>query len=275
MEAGQLKEKLRKRTATHDASSASYTYWVTRDWVSLPRADQRQGRRYSAALRRVPTDLPLWTGIVHEGPRCTVDQVRSRQRSLMNRLRKFFANQNRSKEVALIFSVTHSTVRCRTGNLHLTVAGELLYHVHVHFIFQPPPGSQMELLANAFESTFGFNTFQPVNNRDAIFEYLTRPQDRADLLSHGELVAWHNQIKGLPRMRLYGEFRSLRYSLSTNRKTGSRRPRGYPAIRPYKPDKFVAKIRRGKRTFTLWENLETSPALVYEQAGVDRIPDSH
>ncbi|MEY2559338.1 MAG: hypothetical protein QOE34_2763, partial [Verrucomicrobiota bacterium] len=206
---GRVVEKIRRRTHTHDNGPDRFDYRVSRDWISLPRADHKLTMRMAKNLRALQLDpTKLWTGAATQGPPCFVNQVGAARRDLMNRVRKFFAGQSRNIDAPeLIFSTVQDPVRNReTGQLRQDAAGRLLFHVHVHFLFYPPRSrSKHQVFQYAFSREFGFGSgVEKVKTVGGVIGYLTAVPDRSDLLDHDEFVKWHCQISRAPRFRLYG-----------------------------------------------------------------------
>src|SRR5450432_2996923 len=95
-EDGERKQKCRRMTETHDTGPGHFDYFLTKNWVSLPIADNRRSKAIARQLRRVCYSAEdLWTGMATSGPLCTVDGIGKRQRELMTRVRRFFSEQRR------------------------------------------------------------------------------------------------------------------------------------------------------------------------------------
>jgi hypothetical protein len=276
MEDGKRRERLRRRTHTHDTGTDLFDYTVTRDWFSLPRANEKLSRAMARKLRALRLDPKrLWTGVATIGSVCTVDEVKARTKTLMNGLRKFFAGQARNSDPSEhIFSAVHDPVRARkTKQLRKDDAGRLLYHVNVHFLFYPPRKKlKMDKFKAAFLERFRHGSgLQRVKNVDGIIGYLLAVADRSDLLDNNEFVKWHLQIRGAPRFRLYGKFRSQ--SNPRVRRQRSPKPVGQSEPKVVKINKFVGKVWHGAKRHSMWDHLRDSPSVVYEKEGVPREPD--
>lgn len=274
-EDGVVKQELRRRSGTHDNGPGRFEYILSNDWISLPRCDKKRSEKIAKQLRRVCAEKnDLWTGVATLGTRCLVDDIRRKQRLLMSKVRQFFTEQRRFHQAKLIFSVAHMSVRNRnTRLLYQDAQRRLLYHVHVHFLFfPPPPGPKFQRFETRFKDRFGDGSgLEPVRDMHATVTYLTAVQDRSDIIVHNEFVAWHEQISRTARLRIYREFnpaKPINYPKKADNYSGY-----FGHISRKRENIFCGKIWCGNKRFTIWENLKESARIVYENERVVREPD--
>lgn len=269
-----LKQRVIRRTYTHDSGEENFTFSRSRNWNSLPRVDANKGDKIAAALRTILEKEPgAWMGVVTFGAPCPVNQVGERRRELMNKIRRFMVQQRRFHKVDHFFSVAHESVRDRkSGVLRVNAEGELLYHVHVHFLFYPPPkGKKRERFIARLAKNFGCGSgVDKIDSEMGTITYLTAVQDRNDLLDYGEFVDWHKQTWRTARFRFYGDRKPLsRRPCSENNCT--RPTMSIPTIAG--ENQFVGKRYIGKKCFAIWDNVTEPTDDLYKKQRVDREPD--
>ena len=196
-------------TIKNSGSPREYSFLATNKLLILPAHERSyfSGRRRCLAFLSQRARTIHW-GTVTFGKPCGLEEAVARTREGLKEVTKFFEKVRESYDVELLFARVEDSMRKKDRSLRLRPGGDLLHHIHVHFVLRfNVPREQRARWNVRFRKAFGAGSrIERVREIEKVISYITKPTDFAALLVTREYIAWARLMKGVRRSEFLGGF---------------------------------------------------------------------